>query len=119
VIACVVIIRKLLTRLSRAWHRPLHKPWAKEPPDHLIGDFAMCNDDALKLETYAIRAAVARAFQMSGCGWARNQVTNFLDSLDGDGFTVARKISADSGAGGSIAQHAPVQNDCGSGGSGS
>jgi hypothetical protein len=64
----------------------------------------MCNNDALKLETHAVRAAVARAFEMSGCGWARNQVTNFLDSLDGDGFTVARKISADSGAGANSTQ---------------
>ena len=48
------------------------------------------NNDEIKLRETEVRAVVARALEMSGSGYAKNQVTLFLDSLVNDGFYVRR-----------------------------
>jgi hypothetical protein len=56
----------------------------------LLWENGMNDSDKMKVEETAIRATVARAFEMSGCGYTKNQVTHFLDSLVNDGFYVCR-----------------------------
>ena len=46
--------------------------------------------DKMKSDTYMVRAVVAKALEMSGSGYAKNQVTLFIDSLVNDGFCVGR-----------------------------